>query len=462
MKTLSDLTPEISAKIPEYIAKYTKGVFDGERYNNFKYDAAVALIDWNYEQCKYKKPCVLVAENPYEAQIFFNYIKANEKVFLPIIYTIYCIRNGIEVNLNIPKIENKQLNSQLYSQLDSQLYSQLYSQLDSQLYSQLDSQLDSQLYSQLYSQLDSQLYSQLYSQLDSQLYSQLDSQLDSQLRSQLYSQLNSQLNSQLRSQLDSQLNSQLRSQLDSQLDSQLKTKNPDYLFTSNVYSGAYGGYYKFLADELKIDTPINVMLNSWNDLYQKSNVYSAIFSELLCVVSKYPKKVHLNENNDMHRTDGHAAEWSNSTDMTKFNGYYINGRNMPEWIFSSEITKEQFINEENEDIKAGIYEVIESKGEGTMLTFLGAKEADKKSVIHGDGSVEELILYKTTECFKEEEDLNGRTNVPLAWIKMCCPSTGTNYLIPTDSSFTSAIDAAKFARPTIVPQELEYNWLQRN
>jgi hypothetical protein len=244
--------------------------------------------------------------------------------------------------------------------------------------------------------------------------------------------------------------------------SQLKTYNPDYLFTTNVYSNWYAGYFKFLADELKIDAPINVMLNSWNDLYQKSNVYSAIFSELVCVVSKYPKKVYRNDNNDMHRTDGAAVEWSYSTDMTKFDGYYINGRNMPSWIFEKDITKEQFINEENEDIKAGIYEVIEAKGEGTMLSFLGAKEVDKQSVVHGDGSVEELILYKTTERFQEEEDLNGNNNVPLAWIKMTCPSTGTNYLIPSDSSFNNAVDAAKFARPSIVPQELEYNWLQRN
>lgn len=134
---------------------------------------------------------------------------------------------------------------------------------------------------------------------------------------------------------------------------------------------------------------------------------------------------------------------------------------MPEWIFG-EVTKEQFINENDEDVKAGIYEVMESKGEGTMLSFLGAKEVDKQTVVHGDSSIEELTLYKTTERFKEEEDLNGNSPCPLAWIKMICPSTSTTYLIPTDSSFNNAIDAAKFARPTIVPQELEYNWLQRN
>lgn len=48
MKTLNDFSPEIQAKIQEYIKQYTKGVFDGQRYNDFKYHDAMALIDWNY------------------------------------------------------------------------------------------------------------------------------------------------------------------------------------------------------------------------------------------------------------------------------------------------------------------------------------------------------------------------------------------------------------------------------
>ena len=152
MKTLKDFTPEVQAKIPEYITRFTQGVFDGQRYKDFNIESAANLIDWNYETAKYKKPCILVAENPYEAQIFFNYIKANEKMFLPIIYTIYCLRNGTELNSTGASVENKQL------------------------------------------------------------YSQLDSQLRSQLRSQL------------------------------------KKYNPDYIFTANVYSNWYAGYYTFLAD----------------------------------------------------------------------------------------------------------------------------------------------------------------------------------------------------------------------
>ena len=80
MKTLKDFTPEIQAKIPKYIEKYTRGVFDGGRYRDFKFENAEELIHFNYERCGYKKPVVLMAENPYEAQIMFNYLKSNKSL----------------------------------------------------------------------------------------------------------------------------------------------------------------------------------------------------------------------------------------------------------------------------------------------------------------------------------------------------------------------------------------------
>jgi hypothetical protein len=221
-----------------------------------------------------------------------------------------------------------------------------------------------------------------------------------------------------------------------------------------------------MKDEFNIKAEIGVDLDSHNDLYVKSGVYSAIFSELVCVVSKYPKKIHRTSDGRLHNTNGIAVEWGHQTEYTKMDCYYINGRNMPSWIFekykSGELTKEMFISEKNEDIKAGIYEIIESKGEGSMLKFLGAKEADKTTFVHKDGSLEEMILYKTTEKFNEEVDLNGKSPASLAWLQMKCPSTGQAYMIPSDSSFSDCNEAAKYHRPEYVPKEVEYSWNQRN
>ena len=96
-KTMEDFTPEIQAKIPEYIKKYTKGVFDGGRYNDFNVDNAKKLIYWNYSECDLKNPVVIVAENPFEAQTFFNYMVSNKEIFGPILYMNYCLLNGIKI-----------------------------------------------------------------------------------------------------------------------------------------------------------------------------------------------------------------------------------------------------------------------------------------------------------------------------------------------------------------------------
>jgi len=200
-------------------------------------------------------------------------------------------------------------------------------------------------------------------------------------------------------------------------------------------------------------------------MYLKSNIYSAIFSEILCIVSKYPKKIYRDENNNLHNVNEMAVKWGFSLKETQFNCYYVHGREVPKMIFNkinnNTLTKTDFINEENEDIKANIYEIIESKGEGSILKFLDVIEVDKQNINHVNGC-EEMILYKTKELFKEEVDLNGKSPAPLAWLKMTCPSTGSVYLIPTDGSFNNVIDAAKYHRPSEVPIELDYFWNSRN
>lgn len=64
MKTIDDFTPEIQAKIPEYIRNGIEGVFDGQRYNSFDLEKAKAAVKWNYEFCGYKEPMVIACENP--------------------------------------------------------------------------------------------------------------------------------------------------------------------------------------------------------------------------------------------------------------------------------------------------------------------------------------------------------------------------------------------------------------
>jgi hypothetical protein len=234
--------------------------------------------------------------------------------------------------------------------------------------------------------------------------------------------------------------------LRSQLGSQLGTYNSDYLFTANVYSNAYAGYYKFLADEFKIDAPINVSLNSWNDLYQKSGVYSAIFSELVCVVSKYPKSVRRNLNNDLHSIAGSAVDWGYTTDLTKFDGYYINGRSIPEHHFSSiqskSFTLESFLKESNEEVKSICIALMqEMYGDEYLFDFFRKflKEintyVDKKAEKYLEGTTNGMNVGVYT-LFKGEI-----LNEMIGYVRCYCPSTDRMFFLGVDPKHTNAKDA---------------------
>ncbi len=227
-----------------------------------------------------------------------------------------------------------------------------------------------------------------------------------------------------------------------------------YQFSSYGNIGDYGwvAFYDYF-DRIGVEVADNY--KKFRDLIN-SGIYDMLQFEHVCIVSTMPVRVSVNEAGRLHDTARFAIEFSDG-----YGQYYINGRNMPERIFTG-FTKLDFIQEENEDIKAGMYEVIESKGEGSMIDFLGAEVVDEKSFVHANGDIETMQLYKTTEFFNEEEDLNGRSPAPLAWLKMSCPSTNQVYLIPSDGSFNNCEDAAKYHRPDAVPSNVEYTWHSRN
>jgi len=228
-----------------------------------------------------------------------------------------------------------------------------------------------------------------------------------------------------------------------------------YLFTANIWSNAYAAWFKFMKDEFNIKCEIGVTLDSWNDLYLNSGVYSAIFSELVCVVTKYPKKIHVDELKRLHNVSGPACQWGHSTEETKFDGYYIHGRKIEQKLFDScvegKITGKDFLRFQNEEDRAAAYEIL---GEEKVMALLNAKEIDRGMFAHANGEMEEIILYKTKETFTELD------NEPLAWVRFTCPSTGTNYLIAVPPKYKTAKEAALSTSPLFNSLE-EYSFTDR-
>jgi hypothetical protein len=232
------------------------------------------------------------------------------------------------------------------------------------------------------------------------------------------------------------------------------------LFVTDSWYGGAVAWWKFIKDELKVDAEINVMLDTWNDMHTNSGIYTAIFSELVCVVSKYPKKIHRNENNDLHNLERPAIEWGNISDYTKFDGHYINGRNIPTNHFHSisekSFTMEDFINEENEEHKSTCIAFMQEKfGDEYIVDFFreNLKEVDtfvdKKDESYLEGTTKGMNIGVYT-IFKGEIN-----NESIAFVRCYCPSTDRMFFLGVDSRYNTAKDA--IASLYRIPSKLKHH-----
>jgi hypothetical protein len=172
-------------------------------------------------------------------------------------------------------------------------------------------------------------------------------------------------------------------------------------------------------------------LDNFNNFKQLvlSNVYDMIQFDTVCIVSDMPVEIH-RLNGKLHNPRGKAIKFKDG-----WGQYYINGRYIPNEIFqkAQTLTKKEFIKENNSDYKGAWYEIL---GQEKIMKLLRAKEVDKTTITHRNGDIETLTLYKTKEKFAEID------YQPFAWVKLTCPSTGTNYLLGVEPHHTSALEAA--------------------
>ncbi len=330
MSNIKELTPEIEAKIPDYIKRALEGVFDGGRYNDFKIENAQEILDVIYKMCDFPSPKLFVAENPYEAQVIYHEL---------------LIKYG---------------------------------------------------------------------------YKKREENID-------------------------YVNS--------------------YLYLVNVYSDAYYTFYKFIKDEFEIEVSGNVeKLDQLYELQKKSGIYSCIFTEEACILSKYPLNVERDDNNQLHNDEGVAVKWASSPQGriinipdenlvkgesntivmkgdTNWDCFYIHGRNIPsdfyKKVLRGEFTADDFIKEKNEELKAASYEIL---GSEKFIRMMDVEMIDSAKLKHNNED-EIVELYKTKFTLPETD------NQPLAWVRFICPTTGSSYFIDVEPKFISVEQAVLSTSP---------------
>jgi len=168
-----------------------------------------------------------------------------------------------------------------------------------------------------------------------------------------------------------------------------------------------------------------------------SGIYDMIQLAGFCIVSALPTKIVRNNFGRPHNPTESAIVFADG-----YTQYYINGRALPRWIWdkaaAGEITRDLFLKEENSEIRGGIYEVL---GQKKMIDLLGADEVHTQKIIHANGDVETVTLLKTKQKFAEID------NQPFAWVKMVCPSTGSQYLQGVEPHHTNALEAIASLSP---------------
>jgi hypothetical protein len=305
MKEIEDLTEQMIAKIADYKQDALEGISDGERYNRFKVEDAYKCVEWNYRKCGYRSPVIVVTENPLEMQMMFNFIKT------------------INDNSRFSDFESKypQMFAQLAAQNLDQFQTTLGSRLRSISHSKMGSRVSSNLNSNFIYELDNQLYIQLYSKIFSQLGGQLGPKLSSELGRLLRTDLRYMLGDQLGFELDNHIDAVLSKQTLG-----LNEKHLSYLFTSNFYSDCIYAWHEFLRKELKLELSINQDFQECFELQKASGICQAIYSEELCVISKYPKQIHWNQDHQLHNEFSQAIEWGSYSEATKLECFFVNGK----------------------------------------------------------------------------------------------------------------------------------------
>lgn len=233
-----------------------------------------------------------------------------------------------------------------------------------------------------------------------------------------------------------------------------------YLYLCSTYHRVYLMWYKFIQDEFKIDHSNKETLD-WLYEHANNNISRCHFTEWFVLVLRMPSRIVKN-NIGLHNAHGAAIQWYDDFKM-----YYVNGRQVPKELFekieNKELTFDDFIKLSDEDNKAAVMTIIKERyGDAELINFLNAVVVDSKTITHTSGHKETIRLWKTKEKYDFLSDINGNMNQPYAWMELKCPSTGSIYLIDTSAHFTDALEAAKFHRPTLIPNELRYDFIEFN
>jgi len=151
-----------------------------------------------------------------------------------------------------------------------------------------------------------------------------------------------------------------------------------YLFLLSEYSRVYLMWYYFIMKEFNLQSSKGEELEWLYNNVRKASIAKAFVCEKIALVLRLPSKI-LRNDIGFHSVTEEAIQYPDQK------LYYINGREIPNWVFedyeNGTLTFEKFNEQKNEDIRAGIITLIkEREGNEGLIEFLKAVVVDKQII----------------------------------------------------------------------------------
>src|SRR3990167_6913443 len=510
MKKLEKLTKEQEQKIAVHRNKWLDKVFKYQLFEKNTFESVKDSMIEMYDFCGLKKPIVLLVDSPYACQIAANMFNNKNQVWDQVGDQVRSqvwgqvwdqVRDEVRAKVGDQvgdqvgaeerdEVGNKvwdqvgdQVGDQVRGQVWGQVRDQVWGQVWGQVRDQVRSQVGNQVWGQVGDQVRDQVRNQVWGQVGGQVRDQVGDEVRDQVRGQVRSQVRDQVGNQVWGQVVDQVGDQVRDQVGDEVWDQVRSQVRDqvgdevwgqvrsqvwgqkiiYINFSNYCNSSDFGWesfydFFFKESEIKIDRKEDLEMC----IKFSESSFMSIQLDGLCIVSKYPNHIYRNKSNGLHNSSGFAISFADG-----YGQNYVNGRYLEPKIFNNSQTiqgaRKEFLKSENEDIKACIITIIkENFGNSGLMDMLNSELVDEKNIFHTKDYSEKLRLYRTKEKYSFLQNSKGEANQPYAWIEMTCPSTGNTYLIDTCPLFTDVVECAKWHRPEVVPNNLDYAWISAN
>ena len=397
MEKLETLTKEQEVLIPivrqEWLDLFfkNKGVIDKPLFEK--------EIEWLYKRVGFEKPLVWYCDSPMMCQIITNLLKNNigDNIGANIWANIRAnIRDNIGDNIrdNIRANIGDNIGDNIWANIWANIRANIGANIGANIWANIDANIEANIGANIRDNIEANIGANIWANIRANIRANIGDNIDANIGANIGAN---------------------------------KLEFLSFTYYGNTSDYGWCAFYDYFRrlDYFKYD---------WTDFIEfqkliKSGLYDFIPFKNIVFVSSCPTEIYQDINNRLHNTMKAAVVFKD-----EYRVYAIHGRILPSWIWEEKdkITKEQFLKEQNAEIRAGIYTVL---GEKRMMKLLEAEETDKQLIQHDNDEIEIIKLYKTKEVLSE-------INNKLAWVKFICPSTGTDYLIACEPKYDNAKEAA--------------------